>query len=195
MIIISVYFDRFKYPNVRINPSFGLLSNSQSNLSNSQSNPEIVLATDYVAGHSRNGRPDNAFFIEPHVEKREEKHEETRDKIKSHHHNVLGVFKKWSTIQLSLVKTMPGLYGACFPLYTKVACSLQQYDIYSEGILHLPSYVKSYKIVLKIIYLENEHNHATCQFMTAKEQEIKDAIASNRNISIPESKSGDDMWN
>jgi len=177
----------FKYPIVSINPSFGLLSGTDSNR---QSNPEIVLAADGCTGNGYTGRSDNAFFIDPYVDKRNER----RDRTRTHHNNVLKVFQNWRIIQLRRVATIDGLYKTCIPLYFDVVSSLHWYDKYNEGIVHLPNYPGPYDIVLNIISLENEHNRTTSQFMAEREKGIKKAISDNENISIKEWKTSDDTY-
>jgi hypothetical protein len=180
-----VYPSGFKYPVVRIYPSIGLLPAS---LSNTQSSTEILVAADCYGTSKRHyRRPHNAFFIDPYVDKRKDRRERTR----KHHDNVLKVFQDWRMIQLGRVKTIDGLYGVCIPLYIDVASSLQRYDKYNEGILHLPSYA-SYDILLNIIRLQDEHNLATSQFMAAREQTIRGAISNN--TTIPEWRSPDDQY-
>jgi hypothetical protein len=167
-----------KYP-------IGLLSNTQSNR---QSNSEIALSTYGFSDKRRSDVSDNAFFIEPYVDK----HNKRKERITNHQNNVLEVFRKWHTIQLRRVETIDGLYKTCIPLYIDVVMSLQRHDKYNEGVLHLLNYSKQYNIVLNIISLQSEHNRVTSQFMTEREQMIKTAISDNENMSIKEWNSSDD---
>jgi hypothetical protein len=162
------------------NYPFGLLSHRQSDT-------QIVLAANGFTSNGHTRRSDNAFFIDPYVDKRNER----KDRTRTHHSNVLEVFRKWCTIQLRRVKKIDGLYEICIPLYIDVVSSLQRYDKYNEGILHLPSYA-SYDVFLNIIRLQNEHNRATSQFMAAREQDMRDAISNN--TSIPEWMAPDDRY-
>jgi hypothetical protein len=169
-----------KYP-------IGLLSNTQSN---SQSNSEIALSTYGFSDKRRIDISDNAFFIEPYVDK----HNKRKERITNHQNNVLEVFRKWHTIELRRVETIDGLYKTCIPLYVDVVGSLQRQDKYNEGVLHLLNYSKQYNTVLNIISLQSEHNLVTSQFMIEREQMIKTAISDNENMSIKEWNSSDDTY-
>lgn len=102
--MVSLYPDWFKYPVIRISYPFGLLSYAIGNRkSNSE---EIILSTNNIHNNYYNRYFDTAFFIEPYVEKGKER----KERIKTHHNNILDIFKKWGHTHVEPVCQISCLY-------------------------------------------------------------------------------------
>jgi hypothetical protein len=162
MSMISIYSDWFKYTIISISYSFDrLLSNSISNR---------TFCVENISDNLWGNRSSNtAFFIEPYVEKGKER----KQGIKTHHNNILDIFKKWGHIHVEPVSQINSLYKTCIPLYFDVVSSFRNFDKYDdEAMIHLgdANYANTYNIIIQIVNLENKNNCEVSQFMSRKEK-------------------------